>query len=155
MSYRNCMRAFAASRSKSQRTMGTTSRWRFLIQTEKAGCLKWVRWWSPKNLSCLQAFRDHKSVFFLPSKFLFSLLKVVELKPGRGGGSFWQTAACTTFNTPQWVSLHQHDMSLNIINIPLVVESLNLSLRSDSSSRIKTQSGLFLWRTCVSGSYKT
>ncbi len=43
MSSRNCTLASAASHSKSQRMTGTTSRWHFLTQTEKAGSLKWVR----------------------------------------------------------------------------------------------------------------
>ena len=41
-----------------------------------------------------------------PSVFcVFCLLKAGKLKPGRGGGSSWPTAVCTTLNTPRWASV--------------------------------------------------
>lgn len=99
---------------------------------------------------------------------LVSLLKAGVWRPGRGGGSSWLTAACTTLNTPQWVSLslcvllkpsgnlcwHTRKTEVSVI-LPLVIQRSNLFLNSFSSSRIKTPSGSFLWRICVSGSYKT
>lgn len=45
--------------------------------------------------------------------------------------------------------------NMQMSNILPVVERLSLSLISVSSSRIKIRLGLFLWRTCVSGSCKT
>lgn len=67
----------------------------------------------------LQAFRwDYNICVNLT---FLSLWKVVVSKPGRGDGLFWQTVACTTLNTPQWVSVSP------LLRKPLWKQSMQMS----------------------------